>query len=80
MDFKHKVKSMLQYFIYGRFAGESYAWLLRNSQSKALAVICAAPAAVIYTTWKNSMKRPKVERWIKSLKYCSLNSALAAEC
>lgn len=57
VDFKHKVKSMLQYFIYGRFAGESFAWLLRNSQSKALAVICAVPAAVIYTTWKKQYEK-----------------------
>lgn len=59
IDLKYKIKSMLQYFIYGRFAGKDYTQLLENSQNKLLAFLCMFPSAIIYTLWKNKFCKSK---------------------
>lgn len=57
IDLKHKIKSMLQYFVYGRFAGKNFTYLFGNSQKKFLAVICILPSAVIYLSWKKQFTK-----------------------
>lgn len=56
VDMKHKVKSMLQYFIYGEFAGEKQARLFKNVPHKALALACIVPAKIIFIIWKRKYK------------------------
>ncbi|MFR5876226.1 MAG: glycosyltransferase family A protein [Eubacterium sp.] len=52
VDLKHKLKSMLQYFIYGHFAGRDFLELFVSSNHKTFGIICLLPAAVIYRIWK----------------------------
>lgn len=53
-DLKHKIKAMLQYFIYGKFAGKKQTELFKNSNHKGLAVILYFPAQFIFQVRKNS--------------------------
>lgn len=53
-NFKAKCKAMLQYQIYGRFAGMKIAELLKNSKYKIGFLILILPASFIYLNWKKS--------------------------
>ena len=59
VDFKHKIKAMLQYFIYGRFAGRSQADLFKATQYTKLALLCAVPAQFLFEIWKRKFKTVK---------------------
>lgn len=50
---KYKIKSMLQYFIYGKFAGKNIKTLLAQSDFKLLAALCCFPSLIIYLKWKH---------------------------
>ena len=50
---------MLQYFIYGRFAGRSQADLFKATQYKKLALLCAVPAQFLFEIWKRKFKTVK---------------------
>lgn len=52
VNFKAKIKAMLQYHIYGRFAGISVMELLKKSTYKGLYIFLAIPAEIIYQKWK----------------------------
>lgn len=52
-NLKTKIKSMLQYFIYGKFSKLKFYTLLFKSNYKLLSVICLFPAMIIYLKWKN---------------------------
>ena len=52
-NFKAKLKAMLQYYIYGRFAGKSFKELFQNSRYKMLLLMLVLPAHFIYINWKN---------------------------
>ncbi len=52
VDLKHKIKAMLQYFIYGKFAGKKQTELFKDSNHKGLAVILYFPALFIFYVWK----------------------------
>lgn len=52
VDLRHKIKAMLQYFVYGRFAGQKQAELFRGSDHKVLALIVYFPAVLIFWVWK----------------------------
>lgn len=50
---KHKIKAMLQYFIYGKFSGRSMSFLFSRSAHKLLALCCLLPSEAIFLFWKN---------------------------
>lgn len=52
---KAKIKAMLQYQVYGKFAGRSNGDLLRNTKKKALYICCFIPAQVLYIKWNNDI-------------------------
>lgn len=47
-----KVKSMLQYQIYGKFAKKSCKKLYKDISNKALYIVCIIPATFIYLKWR----------------------------
>lgn len=51
---KVKVKMMLLYQIYGRFAGTPARELKRETGEKALWYLCRIPSLVIWLVWKRS--------------------------
>lgn len=51
---KVKVKMMLLYNIYGRFAGYSAGKLISNVKQKCLWMICYFPSFILYRRWKRS--------------------------
>lgn len=51
--FSQKIKAMLQFIIYGRFARFSYNHLFKRSKRKLLYMACFIPAVIIYSNWKN---------------------------
>lgn len=52
---KYKIKSMLQYFIYGKFAGKNMKNMFFGSDMKPLAALCFLPALLIYFNWKRKL-------------------------
>lgn len=50
--FKYKIKAMLQYQIYGRFAGYKRKTLYKKTQSKVLYLALFFPSQIIYMAWK----------------------------
>lgn len=57
IDLRHKFKSMLQYFIYGRFAGNTMKDMFSRSDMKPLAAVCFLPAMFIYLSWKHKFEK-----------------------
>lgn len=49
---KVKIKMMLLYQIYGRFAGYKQGELLRKTSQKGLWIICYLPSCILYGRWK----------------------------
>ena len=49
---KIKIKSMLQYQIYGKFAKKSRKKLYKATSNKALYIVCIIPATFIYFMWR----------------------------
>ena len=49
---KIKIKSALQYQIYGKFAGRSSGDLFRKTGSKLLYLVCFVPSQILYIKWK----------------------------
>lgn len=49
---KIKIKSMLQYQIYGKFAKKSRKKLYKDISNKVLYIVCIIPAALIYFKWR----------------------------
>ena len=49
---KIKIKSMLQYQIYGKFAKKSGKKLYKDISNKVLYIVCIVPAALIYFRWR----------------------------
>lgn len=54
-NLKTKIKSALQYQIYGKFANRSIKELFRNTKQKALFVLCVLPSTVLYVKWKREI-------------------------
>lgn len=54
-NLKAKIKAMLQYQVYGKFAGKSNGELLKNTKKKALYIFCFIPAQVLYIKWNNDI-------------------------
>ena len=54
---KIRIKSMLQYQIYGRFAGRS-GELFKDSKDKILYCTLFMPSLVLYKIWKRKMENP----------------------
>lgn len=54
---KVRVKMMLLYIVYGRFAGCSLRRLLHDVPDKPLFFLCAVPAVCIYAMWKRTLKK-----------------------
>lgn len=52
--FPVRVKSMLQYYIYGRFAGFTVPQLYDRSKHKLLFVLLAFPGQILYQKWKRA--------------------------
>lgn len=52
-NLKTKIKSMLQYFIYGKFSNIKFSTLLFKSTHKLLSLICLFPSIIIYLKWKS---------------------------
>lgn len=50
---KVKVKMMLLYIVYSRFAGTGFGQIYADSVKKGLCLICYLPAQIIYTKWKS---------------------------
>ena len=55
-NLKTKIKSALQYQIYGRFAGKKKMTLLHQITNKALFIICLIPAQILYLKWSHDDK------------------------
>lgn len=49
---KIRIKSMLQYQIYGKFAKKSRKKLYKTTSNKALYIVCIIPATFIYFMWR----------------------------
>lgn len=49
---KIKIKSMLQYQIYGKFAKKSRKKLYKDISNKVLYIVCIIPAVLIYYKWR----------------------------
>lgn len=49
---KIKIKSALQYQIYGKFAGRSMGNLFQSTKSKILYIVCFIPAQILYLKWR----------------------------
>ena len=49
---KIKVKSILQYYIYGRFAKNDRLQLLRNTNNRVLFLLFFIPSEILYINWK----------------------------
>lgn len=54
---KYKTRAMLQYFIYGKFAGNSMKDMFLHSDMKPLAALCFFPAMLIYINWKHKFAK-----------------------
>lgn len=52
---KIKIKSALQYQIYGKFADRSAGDLFRKTGSKMLYLLCFVPAQILYNMWKRKV-------------------------
>ncbi|MBD5133160.1 MAG: glycosyltransferase family 2 protein [Clostridiales bacterium] len=50
---RYRIKAMLQYLIYGRFAGESMGALLRTVKCKLWPILLVIPAQLIYVVWSH---------------------------
>lgn len=50
--FSRKIKAMLQYIIYGKFAGLLVGKLIKQTSHKFLAIICTGPALILYRRWR----------------------------
>lgn len=55
---KIKIKSMLQYQIYGKFAGRKNDELFKDSRDKILYCALFMPSLVLYEIWKRKMENP----------------------
>lgn len=53
---KVKIKAMLQYQIYGRFAGKKSVDLLRLTNQKVLFTLCYIPARILWGKWNKQYK------------------------
>ena len=51
-NLKAKVKAMMQYYIYGRFANIKIKTLWKRSQKKLFFVFMILPSHVLYLKWK----------------------------
>lgn len=51
---KIRIKSMLQYQIYGKFAGRTNRDLFKSTKKKVLYVCCFIPVQILYIKWKNA--------------------------
>lgn len=56
-NFKVKIKSALQYQIYGEFAGKKKIALFHQTTSRGLFIICLIPAQILYLKWNCNEKR-----------------------
>ena len=54
-NLKTKIKSALQYQIYGKFANRSMKEQFRNTKQKALFALCVFPSTVLYVKWKREI-------------------------
>lgn len=54
-NLKAKIKAMLQYQIYGKFAGKSNGDLFKSTKKKTLYICCFIPAQVLYTKWSKDI-------------------------
>ena len=54
--FKIKIKSMLQYIIYGRFAGYKIKMLYNKTHRKFLFCFCFLLSQILYKRWKKDIK------------------------
>ena len=52
--FSQKIKSMVQYIVYGKFAGYSTSNLIRKSPNKLLAAISLLPGLILFFKWRNT--------------------------
>lgn len=52
----YRIKGMLCYIVYGRFAGESMRSLRARSNHRALFWLCDLPSRVIYRRWRRGME------------------------
>ena len=52
---KIRIKSMLQYQIYGKFAGRKNVELFKNSRDKVLYCVLFMPSLVLYKKWKRAI-------------------------
>lgn len=55
-NIKAKVKSALQYQIYGRFAKKKIHYLFKNTKNKVLFIVSFLPAKIIYVKWKKTFE------------------------
>lgn len=54
VSLKWKIKSMLQYIIYSRFAKKSLKMQFRQASDKTLFLLLLLPAAILYLKWKRN--------------------------
>lgn len=52
----HKIKAMLQYIIYGKFAGYKQSKMFKKTREKLLYIILYIPAMLLYFNWKKYKK------------------------
>lgn len=52
-EFKnYRVKAVLQYIIYGKFAGVSVAKILKDMPDRTLTLVCLIPGLILQKCWK----------------------------
>ena len=49
---KYRVKAVLQYIIYGKFAGVGTTKILNDTPDKTLTLICLVPGLILQKVWK----------------------------
>ena len=53
LKLKYRLKGAVQYFVYGKFAGEKQ--LIAKAPYKGLAVCAALPSMLVYHIWSKSI-------------------------
>lgn len=54
IKFRYRIKSSIQYVIYGKFAGNNIRALITGTKHKGILVMCTIPGLVLYYKWKKA--------------------------
>lgn len=57
---RYRIKGAMQYLIYGKFAGYSFAKLWERNRFKGLMLVSMPPAVLLYLQWKHTYTKAKI--------------------